>query len=265
MRWLVVLALVGGCARDIEGDTVGECEDGADNDRDGTYDCADMDCFGAPACSGDPTDTVDPTDTPQDTTDPADTDPLDTPSPTTQCVTSWDGTGDRPSGPHEAEVGLVSAWLIDPASYNISFGQLCNETQNPDWDGVFDPANIVVPDVPGTFNYVFYRTDNECFEATKQRCAQYPDNCRDDERVFAIDQHKLTADAEAVDASVDNLLAPGCVLTVTQTPIILDNGVTGKLVYERLFDASVQCPADVKINDGCVITFTYDLSWVRAE
>lgn len=263
MRWLVVLALVAGCARDIEGDVVGECEDGADNDRYSTYDCDDMDCFGAPACNGDPADTVD---TPNDTTDPEDTtDPLDTPAATTECVTSWDGTGDRPAGPHEAEVGLVSAWLIDPASFSTRFGQLCAETENPDWDGVFDPANIIVPDVPGTYNYVFYRTEDTCIEATKQRCTHYPDNCRDDERVFAVDAHKLTADSEAVDAAVDALLAPGCVLTVTQTPIIEDNGLTGKLIYERLFDASVQCPANVKVNDGCVTTFAYDLSWVRAE
>ena len=35
----------------LEGDDPGECEDGADNDVDGLYDCADPDCAGAPACA----------------------------------------------------------------------------------------------------------------------------------------------------------------------------------------------------------------------
>jgi hypothetical protein len=36
-----------------EGDEPGECADGADNDRDGLFDCRDPDCFGAPECVGD--------------------------------------------------------------------------------------------------------------------------------------------------------------------------------------------------------------------
>jgi hypothetical protein len=38
---------------EYEGDDPGECSDGADNDRDGLYDCEDDDCAGAPACAGD--------------------------------------------------------------------------------------------------------------------------------------------------------------------------------------------------------------------
>jgi hypothetical protein len=34
----------------FEGDNAFECEDGADNDRDGDFDCADSDCFGSPSC-----------------------------------------------------------------------------------------------------------------------------------------------------------------------------------------------------------------------
>ncbi len=34
----------------FEGDNAFECEDGADNDRDGAFDCADSDCFGSPSC-----------------------------------------------------------------------------------------------------------------------------------------------------------------------------------------------------------------------
>ena len=37
---------------EYEGDEPGECEDGADNDRDGTFDCMDPDCSGDPICSG---------------------------------------------------------------------------------------------------------------------------------------------------------------------------------------------------------------------
>ncbi len=37
----------------IEGDEPGECNDGADNDADGLFDCDDDNCAGAPVCQGD--------------------------------------------------------------------------------------------------------------------------------------------------------------------------------------------------------------------
>ena len=37
---------------DYEGDEPGECTDGADNDRDGKWDCDDPDCAGSPDCAG---------------------------------------------------------------------------------------------------------------------------------------------------------------------------------------------------------------------
>lgn len=40
-------------ADDYEGDDPGECSDGADNDRDGKYDCDDEDCAGSPDCAQD--------------------------------------------------------------------------------------------------------------------------------------------------------------------------------------------------------------------
>jgi hypothetical protein len=56
MRTLALVLLSGlmlaACAN-VEGDAVGECSDGADNDRDGRFDCQDPDCFGSPACAGD--------------------------------------------------------------------------------------------------------------------------------------------------------------------------------------------------------------------
>jgi len=42
-------------AEDIEGDEAGECEDGADNDGNGLFDCDDPSCAGAPACGGEDT------------------------------------------------------------------------------------------------------------------------------------------------------------------------------------------------------------------
>lgn len=39
-------------ADEYEGDEAGECTDGADNDRDGRFDCDDDDCASAPDCKG---------------------------------------------------------------------------------------------------------------------------------------------------------------------------------------------------------------------
>jgi hypothetical protein len=51
MRWLV-LGLLAGCSAPYEGETPGDCTDGADNDRDGAFDCLDQGCLGAPVCNG---------------------------------------------------------------------------------------------------------------------------------------------------------------------------------------------------------------------
>jgi hypothetical protein len=44
----------------FEGDNPGECADGADNDRDGRFDCGDEGCTGAPACVPAPVEPVVP-------------------------------------------------------------------------------------------------------------------------------------------------------------------------------------------------------------
>ena len=44
---------------EAEGDDPGECDDGADNDQDGLFDCDDPDCEGSPDCQGDDDDVVD--------------------------------------------------------------------------------------------------------------------------------------------------------------------------------------------------------------
>jgi hypothetical protein len=41
------------CTTAYEGDEPGECGDGADNDRNGYFDCADHGCAGSPDCEGD--------------------------------------------------------------------------------------------------------------------------------------------------------------------------------------------------------------------
>lgn len=64
MRAGWVLALTVACGPRLwEGDEPFECEDGADNDRDGAFDCDDPDCHASPSCDGlvpDPTDDTDP-------------------------------------------------------------------------------------------------------------------------------------------------------------------------------------------------------------
>jgi hypothetical protein len=60
-------------ADSYEGDEPGECSDGADNDRDGLFDCDDPGCQGGPDCEGD-TDTDADADTDSDTDADADAD-----------------------------------------------------------------------------------------------------------------------------------------------------------------------------------------------
>ncbi len=60
-----------------EGDVAGECEDGADNDMDGLYDCNDPDCAGAPVCEGGDDDTGPPDDDDTGPPDDDDTGPPD--------------------------------------------------------------------------------------------------------------------------------------------------------------------------------------------
>ncbi len=62
LLWTLVLSVVlAGCPSaddddagpvEREGDDPGECDDGADNDGDGLFDCDDPDCAGAPVCTG---------------------------------------------------------------------------------------------------------------------------------------------------------------------------------------------------------------------
>ena len=61
--FLACMLLLTGCLGDdedsdttivlYEGDDPGECSDGADNDKDGLFDCDDEQCSGSPACKED--------------------------------------------------------------------------------------------------------------------------------------------------------------------------------------------------------------------
>jgi hypothetical protein len=56
----LVLAHLSCTPEAVEGQNPGDCTDGADNDEDGMFDCADPDCVPAPACAGDDDDTTPP-------------------------------------------------------------------------------------------------------------------------------------------------------------------------------------------------------------
>ncbi len=60
-------------ARRLEGDDPFECEDGADNDRDGLFDCDDPDCADSPSCEESDTDADADADTDTDTDGDVDT------------------------------------------------------------------------------------------------------------------------------------------------------------------------------------------------
>lgn len=251
--WLLLTA----CARNIEGDVAGECEDGADNDRDGTFDCLDADCVGAPACLDDAPDTDQGTvDTPDDTPDP----------PQALCPTDvgWDGTGDRPPGPHDREIGRVTAWFILPDTWDQTYDANCRDTLDPDWAPVFDGAELQVPSTG--FNYVFFRIQPDCTTAIKQNCQRgYPEGCVDDERNYTLDEPLWVADPESVEEALDPLLAPGCTIGIEQTPMVEDQGLTGTLTYARKILVSGACPANVSKNKNCTVSYTYDLEWAKAE
>jgi len=59
---------------EYEGDEAGECEDDADNDMDGLFDCDDPDCFGASVCEEADTDTDSDADSDTDTDSDSDAD-----------------------------------------------------------------------------------------------------------------------------------------------------------------------------------------------
>ena len=48
---LAAMTIIWSCQEGIvEGQNAGDCEDGADNDMDGLFDCSDDGCMGSPVC-----------------------------------------------------------------------------------------------------------------------------------------------------------------------------------------------------------------------
>ncbi len=235
-----------GCGKEFEGDEPGECEDGADNDRDGRFDCRDEDCAGALICDGVDTQPPDDSDTPIDVT-PDDTD-----------IDFSDG---RPPGPWAREYNLVSAWQQFPETVTSQYNPACTAVGDADWVDVFDP-----PTYSGTYVYVFYRVADSGTAAKGQRCPNgFPLSCVDSSVVYTIDDHIVTGALDPINVQIDPLTAPGCTVTLNITAIVADEGETGVLDLDTTLSTTASCPAEIALNNGCNFTHTYDLQWVRAE
>ena len=115
MTLMLLLGL--GCNRgegeaEVEGDEAGECDDGADNDQDGLFDCEDQGCFGSPACGEvedtgeeDPTDDKDEDGFTIEDGDCDDNDPLVNPGAVEVCNGRDDDcNGDKDDDPIDGEV-----------------------------------------------------------------------------------------------------------------------------------------------------------------
>lgn len=272
---LLVLGLLVACGGDIEGDEAGECTDGADNDRDRFFDCADPDCFGAPGCDGaaTPTPGDTPTDTPTVTPTPtpgqATPTPTDTDLPVDELNFGWSGATDRPAGPHHLERGLSSAWEIIEGSVETTFSPQCIDRTGEDWVPLF-----IAPDRPEGANpdtwryYIFFEVHAEDLTAQQLDCSRQSDsfpNCPYGDIQYDIDPvaHTLTGEV-AVDI-VPVPQAAGCEITATTTSVVEDAGEAGLERVQVSFVTTPQCPPELAVNNGCVVSHNYTLDWVRAE
>lgn len=118
-------------SEDYEGDSINECADGADNDRDGFYDCEDSDCENSPDCVEDPL--VSDTGGSSDSIDTG-----DVPTPDTG-VPADDATIDADSDGYTAEDGDCDDRnaTINPAASDVvgdSRDQNCDGIDGTDMD-----------------------------------------------------------------------------------------------------------------------------------
>ena len=117
---LLAAALLIACPTDHEGDEPGECADGADNDRDGAWDCDDPDCAGAPECAAaaDATDDDDSAPDDDDTTDDDDSAPDDD-----DVTDDDDGAPDDDDSAGAELVQSEGAWIaITAPNYGLALG-----------------------------------------------------------------------------------------------------------------------------------------------
>ena len=146
---ILILALA--CTAPTEGDDAEECRDGADNDQNGWFDCADQGCWGSPDCPADtaPTDTDTDTDADTDADTDTDTD-TDTDSDTD---TDTDTDTDVPTTPAHLltyEVEFTVDWLFTSSLPNCRI----------EYVGSGDQYETV--DARVTFDGPYARTKNTC-------------------------------------------------------------------------------------------------------
>jgi len=242
----------------IEGQFVGDCSDGADNDVDGFFDCDDPDCNNSPICEDDPiTNNKPPDDTDVVDTDVVDTDVVDTDG-WVDCDVPSDGSDDRPvdPGPHEVEYEKVTAWLILPESGATDFDSECTTTSG-DWSQVFQP-----PEFPPTgYNYTFYTAHTGGTKATKQTCGNnFPDDCASDGVVYDVFNHTLEADFDEEIIDLEGL----CTMVVVSGYEIVDEGCTGLFKTRVEISYNGDCFGQ-DVNNGCEAVHTFDVEFAAAR
>lgn len=137
----LVAVVLAGCEAAFEGDEPGECGDGADNDRDGAFDCDDEDCAGAPTCGAD------------DDATPADDDtaPDDDSAPDDDTTSGEECTVFPADNPWNTD---VSAYPVHPQSATWIARMFENGTLFPGFGTVWEgepigiPTNEVAEDTP---------------------------------------------------------------------------------------------------------------------
>lgn len=162
-RALWLIGLLGCGPRLLEGDDPQECRDGADNDRNGLFDCEDDGCAPSPDCDGFVPDTDHDSDPDTDTDSDTDTDTVDPEDPlpgvTTvdvtyalafdfddslctfgvcDCTNHYEGTGERLS--HTADhVTFLGTWALTDSDCSSDL-----------------KAAIWVPKAPGTAHHTLW-------------------------------------------------------------------------------------------------------------
>jgi hypothetical protein len=159
MLWLLIACVVA-----YEGDDPGECSDGADNDRNGYFDCVDLACANSPDCVGE-TDADTDSDTDSDTDTDADTD-ADTDTDTdTDSDTDTDTDADTDADTDtdtDTDTDALAAHLL---TYEIRMDVSWVFTEGfADCNQVFEGsgAQVSAVDTRVTFSGPYAMTDTTC-------------------------------------------------------------------------------------------------------
>ncbi len=151
----------GGETSPFEGDQAGECSDGADNDRDGQFDCEDPDCAASPDCAEAGTTT--------------ETDEAETGTPTTVglgtdsgTVTGTSGTADTSTYTTEEVLPIA---ICDADPNNVSVGTPVN------WQGSnsFDPSGHPLTHYQWTLSSTAYGSTATLQAPNQATCPFAPD------------------------------------------------------------------------------------------